>query len=41
MDVLKNEFVVFNDGMFQGVETPCELIFCIIGYKKRDLEEVA
>jgi hypothetical protein len=40
-DVLKCDFVEFDEAMFQGVERPCKLTFCILGIEKRDLDEVA
>jgi hypothetical protein len=30
-DVLKNDFDVVDEPMFQGVEWPYEIIFCILG----------
>jgi hypothetical protein len=30
-----------DEAMFQGVERSCELIFCILGIEKSDLDEVA
>jgi hypothetical protein len=41
MNVLKNDFVEVDEAMFQGVKRPCELIFCILGFKKSDLDDVA
>jgi hypothetical protein len=38
---LKNKFGEVDEAMFQGMERPCELIFCILGIKKSDLDEVA
>jgi hypothetical protein len=39
---LKNEFgeVDVDEAMFQGVERPCELIFCILGIERSHLDEV-
>jgi hypothetical protein len=37
---LKKNFDV-DDVMFQGVERPCELFFCINDIEKSDLDEVA
>jgi hypothetical protein len=34
LDVLKNDFEEVNEAMFQGVDGPCELIFCISGIEK-------
>jgi hypothetical protein len=34
LDVLKADFGEVDDALFQGVERPCELIFCILGIKK-------
>jgi hypothetical protein len=28
---LKKEFDEFDEALFQGVERPCELIFCFLG----------
>jgi hypothetical protein len=41
LDVVKNDFCEVDEVMFQGVERPCELIFCILGIEKSDLDEVA
>jgi hypothetical protein len=41
LDVLKNEFGEVDEAMFQGVERPCEPIFCIQGIEKSYLDEVA
>jgi hypothetical protein len=41
LDVLKNDFGEVDEGMFQGVERPCEIIFCILVIEKSDLDEVA
>jgi hypothetical protein len=30
-----------DEAVFQGLEKPCELIFCILGNEKSDLDEVA
>jgi hypothetical protein len=38
---LKNDFVEFDETMLQGVEGSCELIFCIMGIEKSDLEKFA
>jgi hypothetical protein len=35
MDVLKNDFGEDDEAMFQGVERPFELIFCMLGIKKQ------
>jgi hypothetical protein len=37
----KSDFGGFDETMFQGVERPCELIFCILGIQKSDMHEVA
>jgi hypothetical protein len=37
--MLKKEFVEVDDAMFQGVERLCELIFCILGINKIDLDK--
>jgi hypothetical protein len=39
-DVLKGDFCNVGEAIFEGVERPCELIFCILGIQKRDLEEL-
>jgi hypothetical protein len=31
LDVLKNDFGEVDEAMFQGVERPCVLIFCVLG----------
>jgi hypothetical protein len=41
MNVLTKEFVEFDEAMFQFFEMPWELIFCILGIVKSDLDEVA
>jgi hypothetical protein len=38
LGVLKYNFGEDDEAMFQGVERPCELIFCILGIKKSDLD---
>jgi hypothetical protein len=38
---LKKDFVEVDEAMFQGVERPCELIFCILGIEKSYLDEAA
>jgi hypothetical protein len=40
LDVLKCDFVEVDEEMFQGVERPCEIICCILGIQKSDLDEV-
>jgi hypothetical protein len=40
LEVLKTTLVV-HEVMFQGVERPYELIFCILGFEKNELDEVA
>jgi hypothetical protein len=35
LDVFQNDFSEVDEAIFQGVERPCELIFCILGIKKR------
>jgi hypothetical protein len=37
----KNDFGEVDDAIFQGVENPCELIFCILGIEESYLCEVA
>jgi hypothetical protein len=41
MEVLKNYFVEVDEVVFQGVERQCEVIFCILGIKKKGLYEDA
>jgi hypothetical protein len=38
---LKFDFSAVDEAMFQGVEKPCTLIFCILGIGKCDLVEFA
>jgi hypothetical protein len=38
--VLKNEFGQVYEAIFKGVKSPCELIFCILGIEKGDLDEI-
>jgi hypothetical protein len=38
---LKNDFGEKNKAMFEGVENPFELIYCIEGIEKSELDEVA
>jgi hypothetical protein len=40
-DVLKKYFGEVDEVIFQGVERQCELIFCILGMEKSDLDDVA
>jgi hypothetical protein len=40
-DVLRNYFGEVDEVMLQGVERQCELIFCILGMEKSDLDEAA
>jgi hypothetical protein len=37
---LKNEFGEVDEAIFQDVERPCELFFCIHGVEKNELDEV-
>jgi hypothetical protein len=39
--VLKNDLVEVDEVMFQGIESPCELLFCLLGIGKSDLDKVA
>jgi hypothetical protein len=39
--LLKKDIVEVDEVMYQGIQRPCELIFCILGVEKIDLEEVA
>jgi hypothetical protein len=41
MDVLKNDFGNVDEAMFQGIERPREIILCIQGFEKSDLDDVA
>jgi hypothetical protein len=41
LEVLKNDFDEVHEVMFQGVERPYELIFCILGFEKNELDEIA
>jgi hypothetical protein len=41
LDVLKNNFVEVDEALFQGIENPCDLIFCVMGIGKSELDEVA
>jgi hypothetical protein len=34
LDVLKNDIGEVDEVMYQGVERPCELIFCFMGNEK-------
>jgi hypothetical protein len=38
---LKNDFGEVDEAKFQGVERPCEFIFCIQSIEKSDSHEVA
>jgi hypothetical protein len=38
---LKNDFGEIDEAMFQGVEGPYEIIFCILSIEESDLDEVA
>jgi hypothetical protein len=38
---LKNEFGEVDEVMSQGAEKLCELIFCILGIERSDLEQHA
>jgi hypothetical protein len=40
LHILECEFEV-EEAMLQGDERPCELIFCVLGIQKSDLDEVA
>jgi hypothetical protein len=40
LNILKNDFGEVDEEKFQGVERPCELIFCFVVIKKSDLDEV-
>jgi hypothetical protein len=41
LNVLKWEFDEVDEVMFHEVERPFQLIFCILGTQKSDLDEVA
>jgi hypothetical protein len=38
---LKNDFGEVDEEIFQGVELPCEFMFCISGFLKSDFDEVS
>jgi hypothetical protein len=38
---IKNDFGEVDEALFQSVEGPCELIFCILRVERNDLDEVA
>jgi hypothetical protein len=38
LDVLKKDFVEVDEAIVQGVERPCEKIFCILGIEKSELD---
>jgi hypothetical protein len=38
---IKNDFGEVDEAMFQGVEGPFALIFCILGIENNDMDEVA
>jgi hypothetical protein len=40
LNVLKNDRGV-DEAIFESVERPCELIYCILGIEKREVDEVA
>jgi hypothetical protein len=39
--VLINDFAEVDEAMFQGVERPYKLIFCILSFEKSDLDKPA
>jgi hypothetical protein len=41
LNFLKCDFSEVDEAMFQGVEKPGELILCILGSKKSDLDKFA
>jgi hypothetical protein len=41
LDVLKNDFVEFDEEMFQWVERPCQPILYILSIEIIDLDKVA
>jgi hypothetical protein len=41
LDVLINDSVEVDEEVFQGIESPCEHIFSILGIGKYHLDEVA
>jgi hypothetical protein len=41
LEVLKNEFVHFDEAIFQGVDLPFKLIWCFMCIEKSDFDEVA
>jgi hypothetical protein len=40
MGVLKYDFCEIDEAIFQGVDQPRELIYCILVIEKNDLDEV-
>jgi hypothetical protein len=41
LHVLKDDFHKVDETMFQGVDGPCEFIFCIPGIEKSDFHDLA
>jgi hypothetical protein len=41
LDILKNDFFEIHEETIQGVESPKELIFCILSIEKNNLVEDA
>jgi hypothetical protein len=41
LEVIKKAFGEVVETVFQNVLSPCELIFCILGIEKCELDEVA
>jgi hypothetical protein len=41
LEVLKIDFDEVGEAIIQGVERPCEHIFCILGIEKSDLDDFA
>jgi hypothetical protein len=40
LDVLINDFAELDEAMFEGVERPYEIIFCILSIEESDSREV-
>jgi hypothetical protein len=41
LDIIKIDVGEVHETKFQGVERPCQLIFCLLGIEKSDLDEFA
>jgi hypothetical protein len=38
---IKNDFGEVDEAIFQGVQMPCEIIFCILGIEINEMDKVA